>query len=163
MANLYVCGNGLAITKFVLQRESGASWEGVSSYQQGKRHRFRARFENSFINSTPVGSGLTAGAYGNTGIHITDLQIFLTLPGATFDGWGQSSAAFALMPGVINGHPNFNETIAPQSTRSFDFGYFTWMSPSKAASSVAVQVYTRHRFIAFNQTPPTGNLLATSS
>jgi hypothetical protein len=67
------------------------------------------------------------------------------------------------MPGVINGHPNFNETIAPQSTRSFDFGYFTWMSPSKAASSVAVQVYTRHRFIAFNQTPPTGNLLATSS
>jgi hypothetical protein len=159
MSNVYVCGHGLGITRFLLQGASGSSWQGATRYEKNNRYRFRAKFQNYFPSGTPSNNEGCA----KFGIHIVDLQIKVRLEGAIFDYWGPNSGAFALMPRQINGHPDFNDTIAPQASRWFEFGAFKWATSSASASSVPVQIQTLHRFVAHNPYPGWGNVLATSA
>jgi hypothetical protein len=117
------------------------------------------KFKNSYGTGTPVGGS----SYGTSDIHVADLRVKLQLPGAKFDGDGNETTVAALMPMMIKGHPDFNDTIAPMTTRWFDVGAFTWTAASASISSVLVQVYTFHREITHIPPAPTANLVASSS
>jgi hypothetical protein len=67
------------------------------------------------------------------------------------------------MPRQVDGHPDFNDTIAAQHSRWFECGYFTWKKASASVSTVAVQLYTTHRFVAYHPHGPWANMVASSS
>jgi hypothetical protein len=159
MSTIYVDGHGLGMTKMVLQKLSGGSWQNSSKYAQNQKHRFRMLFHNSYSNLIPVGGS----AFGNSDIHIADLCVKITLPGARFDGWEQSNGQWSLMPGQVEGHPNFNDTIKPMTSRWFAFAPFTWLRPDASVSSIAAQVTTFHREIIHIPFAPWANLVASAS
>jgi hypothetical protein len=106
---------------------------------------------------------MSHAALGNTDIYIADVGVELTLQGAVFDGQGPNSGRFRLMPYQVGGHPDFNDTIAPQTSRWFEFGYFRWATASKPANTVVAQILTHHRFVSRNMDPAPGNIQATAA
>jgi hypothetical protein len=159
MSNIYVDGHGLGMTKMILQKQSGTSWQNSTKYDQNQKHRFRMLFHNYYSSSIPSGGS----AFGNCDIHIADLFVKITLPGARFDGWQQDHGQWPLMPAQVDGHPNFNDTIKPMTSRWFEFASFTWLKPDAAVSSIGVQVCTFHREILHIPFAPWANLVASAS
>lgn len=157
MPGIYVDGPGLAIERFMLQRYVGSAWQNSTSYMQNQRHRFRMLFRNYYSNRIPVGGS----AYGNCDIHVADLRVGLRLPGASFDSWNKDSGIWSLMPRQVNFHPDFNDAIAPSTSRWFEFGVFTWRVPTIPASRVVVQVETFHREVIHLPPAPRANLVVT--
>jgi len=159
MPNLYV-DRGLAMTRFILQKQSGGSWVNSSKYDYNQRHRFRAQFHNTYFTDIPQGGG----AFGNCDIHVVDLRLSVKLPGAVFDGWGQDSAILTLMPGSIDNHPDFTQTIKPSRFEWFEFGYFTWRLPDAPVSSVAfTEFYSFHREVMHIPFAPMARMIATAA
>jgi hypothetical protein len=67
------------------------------------------------------------------------------------------------MLGQVDGHPNFNDTIKPMTSRWFEFASFTWLKPDTPVSSLAAQVATFHREIIHIPFAPWANLVASAS
>jgi len=152
---LYTDGHGLAITRMLLERNSGSTWVAATSYQPMQKYRFRMRFTNYFHNSIPV----MGGAFGNSGIHIAEIEVTMKLAFAKFDTSGRADERAFLMPRRVNNHPDFNDTVAPTQSRWFTFGHFTWNGPAAALNQYPLEMYTSHREIVYMPNAPWARLI----
>ncbi len=153
--SLYVDAHGLHITSFVVQRWTGATWQTASIYEPSKKYRFRMLVRNSFRTGIPQ----LGPAFGNTGIHITSILVKFKLAGARFEETGRDWSNAFLMPRVVDGHPDFNDTIAPGKSRWFDLGIFTWTKTPAQLSKFPVELNTGHRQIIYMPAAPVARLV----
>jgi hypothetical protein len=152
---LYGDGRGLAITAFSVQRLNGSTWEKADWYMAGQSYRIRARFTNFYHDGIPI----LGPAFGNTGIHITNVIVKMQFPGARFVETQRADSTAFLMPYWVDDHPDFNDTIAPEESRWFNFGHFTRVSGPVQVNSRAISLYTVSREILYMPPGNWGNLV----
>jgi len=153
MTKLYIDG-GLAITRIILQRYTGAYWTNAELYFHNVRHRLKLAFHNYTLPATGF-------IPSNADVHMVDLVMTVRIAGAKFHS-GSDWYAYKVMPRRVDGHPDFNDTLAPSTSRWFETGEFTWTFQTASLSSVAVQISTQHREIVHLPHAPYADLRATA-
>lgn len=167
---LYNDGHGLSITAFYVQKLVGTKWVKTDKYEPNGKYRFRIRFTNFFKESTPT----LGAAYTNTGIAIASISVNLKLTLARFTemhngkDYGTNSHRENLLScewstpsingsiGAMNGA--CRDVIAPEKSRWFSIGQFTWLGPPANVSMYPVDIYTSHRELIWIQEAPWGKL-----
>lgn len=151
---LYVDGPGLAITRFLLEKKAGSDWVAAPSYRPQEQYRLKMRLTNYYRDTEPF----AGRAFAEAGIHITHVVVKMKVAFAKFNNTGRSDGHAFLMPGMVNDHPDFNDTIAPAKSRWFTFGHFTWIGPPAALSLYPVEISTSHRGIFYMPGAPWARL-----